>query len=298
MSAGRFLRIERFLESPWEQKRIVLRNRFTAFRNSLISKLTLIKRLDPGFLWIAWSDVIREQVLAGNFERAELNFVCRFLKPGMTVLDVGAYYGLYTMTASIKVGDHGQVIAFEPAPYQMKRLRWHLMLNRLSNVKAEALALGDVENDRVLFSVPGRSAGYTSLRRFEIEAAVMPIPVKVTTLDNYLRKHCVNTVDFIKVDVEGGELDVFRGAAELFRHSPRPVVLCELEDIRTKNWGHSAKDCAEFLESLSYRWFSTQRDGSLLPIQVLSEVSDRNFVAVPEERIPELKELIKDASSA
>jgi ubiquinone/menaquinone biosynthesis C-methylase UbiE len=61
-------------------------------------------------------DVCGDAVFAGNFEEAERQFMERFLKPNMIVLDIGAHHGFYTLLASHKVGPTGQVIAFEPLP--------------------------------------------------------------------------------------------------------------------------------------------------------------------------------------
>jgi FkbM family methyltransferase len=63
----------------------------------------------------------------------------RFLKPNMTVLDIGTHHGFYSLLASYKVGATGQVIAFEPSPRERRRLLWHLRLNRKKNVLVELL---------------------------------------------------------------------------------------------------------------------------------------------------------------
>src|SRR6266478_1680846 len=286
-------RIERFLGKPFGEKCEALAWHIKQLWRRARSRARFVRRLEPGFWWIAWEDVISNSVLDGTFEVGERKFVQRFLQPGMTVLDIGAYYGLYTLTAWARIGKQGRVIAFEPSPFQRKRLEWHLRLNRCHNVEIESVAVGGFEGKHTLFSIKGESAGYASLRHPEVGASVDLIPVLVTTLDKYLRKREISTVDFMKVDVEGGELDVFRGATELLRRQPRPVVLCELEDIRTEMWGHKAKDCAAFLDGLGYRWFATQIDGSLVPVIEISEVPNRNFVAVPEERVVQLKELVK-----
>ena len=238
--------------------------------------------------------MIRDSVLQGNFEMAERKFVERFLQPGMTVLDVGAYSGLYTLTASVRVGRKGRVIAFEPSPYQRKRLRVHVWLNRCSNVRIEKAAIGSKEVEEVLFSVRGRSAGYSGLRPPAVKASTQPIPVRVTTLDSYLRQNSVGSVDFIKIDVEGGELDVFKGAVDLLRQQTRPVILCELEDVRTAAWGYKAKEAATFVESFGFRWFRPLLSGGLASLGDSCAQYERNFVAVPEERMSQFRELVDE----
>lgn len=285
-------RLARFLHKPLREKGRVLANRVRQFRETL--GVPSIKRIEPGFLYIAWNDDIRQQILDGTFESAERKFVQRFLKSGMTVLDIGAYYGLYSILASLGVGQQGRVIAFEPSPEQRKRLALHLRMNRLKNVRVESVALGSCEGAQTLFSLSGGSAGFSSLRCPVVEDAVRPISVHVTTLDAYLQQNCINSVDLIKIDVEGGELDVFRGAQNFLRRPPRPVILCELEDTRTAIWGHSARDTSAFVEAFGFRWFTPQSDGGLAPSSDKTEPGVRNLIAVPTERIDGLKEMIRN----
>jgi FkbM family methyltransferase len=263
-----------------------------------MANVLFLRRLEPGFWWIAWNDVIRNEVLNGTFEAAERKFLERFLQPGMTVLDIGAYYGLYTLTASVCVGEKGHVIAFEPSPFQRKRLQWHLRVNRCQNVRVENFALGMVESQQTLFSVPGECAGYSGLRSPEVGAKIEPIPVQVKTLDTYLRGSQISAVDLIKIDVEGGELDVFRGAAELLGQRSRPLILCELEDIRTAAWGHKARDTATFVEGFGYRWFRTTPDGGLAPWDGSTPGDERNFVAIPPERMTQVEETTRNEAGS
>jgi FkbM family methyltransferase len=295
-SAGRglFPRLRRFLQKPWHEKRETLAWHIWKASKRIKHEALFVRRLEPGFWWIAWKDAVSESVLAGTFETGERKFVHRFLQPGMTVLDIGAYYGLYTLTASALVGKRGRVIAFEPSPFQRKRFHWNLRLNRSQNVRVENLALGVSTNQQTLFSVSGDSAGYASLRKPAIGEIFDPIVVQVTTLDEYLRNHRIDTVDFMKVDVEGGEMDVFKGAQELLRKKIRPVILCELEDVRTELWGYKAKDTAAFVESFGFRWFRPLPGGGLARLGDNCAQSERNFVAVPEERMPQFKEIVDE----
>ncbi len=73
----------------------------------------------------------------------------------------------------------------------------------------------------------------------------------------------ISQVDFIKMDVEGGELDILKGAAGLLSRRPRPVILAEVADERTSAWGYSASEIYDFLVKLDYQWFSVDRQGAL-----------------------------------
>lgn len=285
-------RLERFRHRTWQEKRTIFAFYVARFWKRTFAWIPAIRRMEPGFLWIAWNDVIRDEVLGGTFERAERRFVQRYLQRGMTVLDIGAYYGLYALTASVKVGNEGRVIAFEPSPRQFRKLRLHVRLNRCRNVRVENVAVGSGETRAILYSVGGKFGGYSSLRRPPIEEAMQAVHVNTTTLDNYLREHSVGDVDLVKVDVEGGEFDVFKGAENLLRRKARPVILCELEDVRAEVWGHKARDVAAFISSFGYTWFKTTIDGSLAMLPEGLDRSERNFVAVPAERIEQMEGVI------
>lgn len=96
----------------------------------------------------------------------------------------------------------------------------------------------------------------------------------------------MKSVDFMKLDVEGGELSVLQGAQRLLESAPRPVILTEVQDIRTQPWGYRAREIISFLSDKGYRWFSISADGSLAPLEVFAETFDGNFVACPEESEP------------
>lgn len=294
MSASLPPRVERFLGKSWEEKRQILSSRAKDVWYRALARLPvpIVKRLDSGFLWIVWNDVIRESILRGTFEKSERDFVKNFLQPGMTVLDIGAYYGLYTLTASRRVGLQGRVIAFEPSRLQMGRLQRHLRLNRCKNVRTESIALSNVEGESEFFAVSGRSAGCSSLRLPNVTGPVKSTRVLVSTLDSYLRRSPLPRIDFIKADVEGGELDLFRGATNLFSRGTRPVILCELQDIRTEPWGYRANEVASFLQGLGFIWFKPVGDGKLLPLPFVGYQFDGNYVAVPQERMNQIEEII------
>ena len=100
-------------------------------------------------------------------------------------------------------------------------------------------------------------------------------------------------MDFIKLDVEGGELEVLRGAEDLLKRRPRLLILAELQDVRAKAWGHRAKDAAAFLESLGFRWFKPMLGGNLANVPGDRDEYDDNLVAVPAERMREIAEMIE-----
>lgn len=288
-------RMLKFLGKPWREKKIILSSK-AARVWTLRARLPSVRRVEPGFYFVIWNDAVRDSVGSGDFERAERKFVEAFLQPGMTVLDVGAYFGIYALTASVKVGKTGRVIAFEPSPHQRRKLRWHLIINACRNVQVEDIALSCYEGEDELF-VPSKGAeGFSSLRSPEVATPVTPVRVKLMRLDTYLERERLELVDFIKVDIEGGELDFFKGAIGLLSRPPRPVILCELEDIRAQAWGHKAHDVETYLQGLGYTWFSLTNAGQLEAFRKEPDAQERNFVAVPPERMGQIKEKVENGN--
>jgi FkbM family methyltransferase len=227
-------------------------------------------------------------VLHGGFELAERAFVSRFLRPGMTVLDIGAHHGLYTLLASKAVGPSGQVIAFEPSPRERKALRLNVRLNRCKNVLIQELALGNEEGETSLHVVDHLETGCNSLRPPALPGSISLVSVRVMSLDQWLAAHDLQSVDFIKLDVEGGELSVLQGAQRLLERRPRPVMLAEVQDIRTKPWGYRGRDIIDFLSGRGYKWFRVSAQGSLEDLQANCQDFDENVVAWPGELVGEL----------
>jgi 16S rRNA C967 or C1407 C5-methylase (RsmB/RsmF family) len=90
-------------------------------------------------------------LLRGEYpESRELDWLTKFLKPGMTVMDVGANQGIYTTAAARAVGRSGRVYAFEPAPSELKKLRANIKINRLRNVAVIESAVGRAAERRIL----------------------------------------------------------------------------------------------------------------------------------------------------
>jgi FkbM family methyltransferase len=291
-------RMWRFLCKPWPKKVRSLRYRFKRLWSKAVPFVPLPVRLPWGDWWLAYNDVCGDAVFMGNFEEAERQFVERFLKPNMIVLDIGAHHGFYTLLASHKVGPTGQVIAFEPSPREYKRLLWHLRLNRRKNVLAEPFALGSHEGTTQLFLVRGRDTGCNSLHPPKTADPAFPVQVPIVRLDDYLERQGITHVDFVKMDVEGAELEVLRGATSLLSRKPRPVWMMEVQDIRTEAFGYSAKEIVEFLWERDFHWFKITQQGKLLPLSDLSELRDwssYNFVAVPTERLEEVQPLMDEA---
>src|SRR5882762_5614149 len=252
-------------------------------------------RLSYGAWWLAGPGLLDERLLNGGFETAEIKFVERYLKPGMVVMDIGAHHGLYSLLAAKCVGGSGRVCSFEPSPRERKYLKRNLIINHCRNVTVESIALGSGAGRTELFVVEGDKDCCNSLRPPSEQVRSQKVPVEIQALDEYLKNERIDKVDFIKLDVEGGELEVLRGAGQLLRSPDRPVILAEVEDIRTAAWGYRAEEVIRYLDGLGFRWYGLTEIGGLMPLDTSARSYDRNYVACPEERLPAILELAEMA---
>ena len=281
---GTSARVARFLGKPWKEKAAAVCYHWVQrFPGVPVPVL-----LPFGAWWLARNDFVGAAIFNGGFENLERSFVERFIRPGMTVLDIGAHHGFYTLLASRRVGAQGKVLAVEASPREREKLGVHLRLNRCKNVQVESRALGDEEGDAQLYLVEARESGCNSLRKPETSGPSEAVPVHIGRLDDVLRDHQIERVDFIKLDVEGAELSVLKGAPQLLTNRPRPAILAEVYDIRTKPWGYAAREIIRYLVKAGYHWFRPLSDGGLERIDAECEEYAGNFVAVPEEGLASL----------
>jgi FkbM family methyltransferase len=274
--------LKRFLRKPWPEKMLCMK--FVCLQVFGVVPV----HLPHGGWWLAYNDYIGNKVLDGSFENAECRFVAGVLGPGMTVLDIGAHHGLYTLLAARRVGPNGRVVAFEPSPREQRKLALNVCLSRCVNVQIEHCALGSSDSEADFFIVDGMDTGCNSLRPPNVKEPTKLVQVPVRVLDACLKLRDIDRVDFIKMDVEGGELEVLKGAYGLLDRRPRPIIVCEVQEIRTEPWGYKAKEVIEFLRCRKFHWFRLSADGALEAVDGQQADFDGNFIAVPEERLGQI----------
>ena len=271
-----------------QRRTVLLANR----ARRIFPRMPIPLRLTCGVWWLAEENFLDEKLLFGEFETMERRFVKRLLRRDMTVVDVGAHHGLYTLLASKCVGWRGRVVAIEPSPRELARLEKHLRLNRSSNVELIPCAAGEDPGEAELYVGDRFNNGFNSLRPPALEEPVTNVSVQVRRLDEILCELGISTVDFLKLDAEGAELSVLYGAIKLLSRNPRPAMLVEVQDIRTKPWGYAAREILQFLIRMDYQRFSIAAKGALLPIPCNLETYDANLVAFPIERTEEFLSLL------
>jgi len=281
-------RIRRFLASPMRSKYITLANR----ARRIFPHMPIPLRLPFGAWWLAEGSALDQELIYNEFEEMEMKFVKKLLRRHMTVVDVGAHHGLYTLLASKCVGWDGHVVAIEPSPRECARLEKHLRLNRCSNVELVPYAAGEDPGEADFYLVNGFHDWCNSLRPPAIKESAGTVRVQVRRLDDILSELEISKVDLVKLDVEGAELPVLYGATKLLQRKSPPAMLVEVQDVRTRQWGYASREILQFLMRMDYQWFAISAKGVLLPISCDEESYDANLVALPRERREEFLNLL------
>ena len=149
------------------------------------------------------------------------------IKKGIFV-DIGANLGKYSVIVSKRMNKKGKVIAIEPHPYNFKMLEKNIKLNKLNNVILKELACSNSKDisDFYLDEVGLKGGGGHSLVKI---IGKNKISVKTDTLDNILRELKIKKIDLVKIDVEGGEINVLKGAVKILKNS-HPKIIFEVWD--------------------------------------------------------------------
>jgi FkbM family methyltransferase len=153
-------------------------------------------------------------------ERRERAFLRGVIRPGMTVLDVGANIGFYTGYFSKLVGESGRVVAFEPEPVNFARLKG--IVGHRANVSLFEGAVGDRWGSISLFVSEDLNVDHQT---YDNGGGRRKISVPVTSLDDYVEAG--RQVDFIKIDVQGFEYQVLQGAKRVIAENPDVGIFME-----------------------------------------------------------------------
>jgi FkbM family methyltransferase len=198
----------------------------------------------------------------GDFEPAETRLMTGVVQSGWTVVDVGANFGWHAIHLARHVGSAGRVFAFEPIPETFDELFENRRLNNCEhNLEIVNAALGTMEGD-VTFYLPSIHLGAgAASQHLDLGAKVQ---VRMHSLDDFLEQRGVTRVDFIKADVEGGELNVLRGAERIIGRC-RPAILVENVDVHCRRFGQSPSDLMTFLRTHGYRGLYIGENGQLVP---------------------------------
>jgi FkbM family methyltransferase len=189
----------------------------------------------------------------GVYEAPLMSAMSDAVRPGWVCFDVGAHSGYHSLVLAALTGNEGRVHAFEPLPFNLRRLTTTIERNNLGSiVHVHAIALSDRNGPAAIVgSASARGSGRGVLVGGRGEASLRrrgfpEIAVEQRRIDDLIGQDGIAAPQFIKVDVEGAEPAVLRGAMNTL-HTIRPVLAIEVHSAA------SAVECADLLTSLGYR---------------------------------------------
>ncbi len=171
--------------------------------------------------------VLREQ---GDWFEDEIKFLRRMLQPGMKVLDIGANYGLYTLSMAKVIGGEGAVWAFEPASKTAAHLRKSIVENGFDNIRLIESGLSNRVGEAT-FNLASNSE-LNSLQT--VNGGIGTESIQLTTLDAFVAEMALPNIDFIKLDAEGEESRIIEAAGTILGDMS-PLIMFELKHAKKIN---------------------------------------------------------------
>lgn len=199
-------------------------------------RIRILSGGNRGYLWTVGAG--HQACWLGTFEEHRQLALSQLLRKGDCFLDVGAHAGFFTLLGSRLVGPEGTVVAFEPLPANLDFLRLHVELNRVENVTVFDAAVSDSQGAASFAEGSNTHTGGLSPNG--------AIRVRTVKLDELRADGLIATANVIKIDVEGAELQVLRGAEELLRHAKMRAVLLSAHGVAI------AHECAGLLSRAGY----------------------------------------------
>lgn len=240
----------------------------------------LVVRIDP-------TNTIEREMMNG-YDPGVCQVVNRFVMAGSHCIDVGANVGPVTLLMAKQVGPTGRVLAIEPGPPYVERLKWNLAANRSLTGRVAVLTVGLSDAEGTLVWRPDPDHPFNAgLSAIHTQSVVNEVTVPVSTLDVAVSDQGWDRVDFVKIDVEGMELEVLRGAQRTLQKY-RPVVLFEtiehFRKLRRERSGISDvfAEIGRLFAGLGYRLCDLAPDSSVHSVDIGAWPA--NTLALPIER--------------
>jgi FkbM family methyltransferase len=207
----------------------------------------------------------------GYHSYSELCCLARLLKPWMVFADVGANRGEFTVFAAKRLPD-GRVLSFEPLRSTYQELLENVRLNDLKNVSTFECGLAEAAGARELYTSDDLTAhgswheGLGTLYQTDYRATLLGT-VKLRKFDEVAQQSQLQTLQCMKIDVEGAELAVLQGARECIERF-RPLLLLEINRETFEAAGYSKWEIIDFLRRYDYRLYRIGRHGSTTAVAI------------------------------
>lgn len=211
-------------------------------------------------------------MLWGLYEPETVSLFEKIIRPGMTVVDIGAHIGYFTRLFSTLTGRQGKVLAFEADPENFGLLEKNT--GHLRNVERIQLAVSESRGVLRFYHYDDKSGAHSTLPNVPLTFAKREITVEATDLDSYMAQKNIAHVDVIKMDIEGGESAALRGMTETLKKTK--VLVTELAPAWVEAAGGTPVQFLQSIERAGFEIFAiTEKE-----LIKLSPVKDEGFLAL------------------
>lgn len=202
-----------------------------------------------------------------GYELALRRFFLKSLSPGVVLVDGGAHIGFYTLLAAQRIGQRGQIFAFEPDPFNFAALTLNLKKNNKNFVWAFRKALASNQGVATFYSSPG-TIGSSLIKRSDI-GPISAIKVETTTIDNILHNIDLRKL-VIKLDIEGGEPFAIQGMKFSVKRAKEVHLFMEINPAALQQGGWTSKEVLQLLSTMGFElFFIDEKQNKLLKINFL-----------------------------
>lgn len=242
--------------NQWQKEQQRLR-RLRAWNNATMTQQMLTYKLETGAtINLHRDDRLSREIFVNQFEANERAFVRSYLTAGDLFVDVGANIGLFTLIGATVVGPTGKVYAVEPTTTTYQRLLHNIRRNQLSNVECVQGALSDRDEARLLTISTEGFAARNSLGQPTAGTHFTQEKVRCYQWDTFSAEHgLIGAVALMKIDIEGWEFTMLKGAQATLRRVDAPDLLVEFGEGNAQANGTSCAALYELLVGFDYKLY-------------------------------------------
>lgn len=270
----------------------------------LLEKLRRFRTMPDDPFWF------RVELLTDRHERETTTLLPDYVRPGMTVLDVGAHAGYYACRFARLVGQGGRVIAVEPHPRTFAILKDNVA--RFGNVTPVQAAAAEAEgtaelHDYLMMSASGslhydesmaelqksHTAESDVAPRLSGEFAALTFTVRTLPLDALLAEHGIDRVDVVKMDIEGAEMGALAGLQTTIQNSPNLTLIMEYNPQALKAFDHVPQDALRAVMAMGFtRAHMIEPDSSLTDLGGAGEALNTIVLDALTERLMQRMDVV------
>jgi len=207
----------------------------------------------------------RLPILTGEIDPAISSLIKQYVKGRMTVFDLGANFGWFSLLMAKQVGKQGHVYSFEAVPDLVKTINDNVNLNNFDNITVINKAI----SNKLCTAHFYIDKNYDTRGQLESKSSIgTAIKVQTITLDSFCEENNIKKVDFIKMDIEGSEPKAFEGMKNTIKSNPNIKIITEFNKYAMNSVGSSSSEFVKILDDLclDFKQIDEKNPGNLLEI--------------------------------